>query len=446
MKYALTFGFWFVFQLVYSQTPAISYYGGVQLIMEKHCTSCHHKDGAAPFSLQSYEEVKRRANMIGYVTETGYMPPWKADASYSHFANERIMNQEEVLAIKQWIQGGFQKGNPKAAIKPTVFAAGSQMMRKPDLVLSMAKPYLIEGSGKATYIAYKIPFELPHDTFVNAIEFIPGNPVLVHHASCQVLEVADDVDVQAGPAYFEYGKEQRVNDAEDYAFFKLIGKNGQLPVEKYHYGWLPGSSPQQYPEGIGFRLPKKGVLIIRNLHYSPTPVPARDQSKLYLYYGSKPVTRSVGFAAFRPQKLYSDTTTWMIEADSIKRYKIQVRFHNDVSLLSINPHMHKLGQNVKVFAVSPSNDTIPLVYIPKWDFDWQEFYTFEKAVKIPAGSMLYGYAWFDNTSANPDNPFRPPQDVFFERGMDDTDEMMRLVVLYLPYQLGDELLHLDPTK
>lgn len=52
-------------------------------------------------------------------------------------------------------------------------------------------------------------------------------------------------------------------------------------------------------------------------------------------------------------------------------------------------------------------------------------------------------ALFDNTAANDQNPYSPPRNVYFERGMDDKDEMMRLVMLYLPYKEGDEAIVLE---
>jgi hypothetical protein len=105
--------------------------------------------------------------------------------------------------------------------------------------------------------------------------------------------------------------------------------------------------------------------------------------------------------------------------------------------------MHKLGKYFKVYCVTPAADTIKLVEIPDWDFNWQEFYRFKSIVKLPKGSVLRAEALFDNTAANNQNPHNPPRDVFFERGMDDKDEMMRLVMLYLPYKEGDELVVLE---
>jgi hypothetical protein len=122
---------------------------------------------------------------------------------------------------------------------------------------------------------------------------------------------------------------------------------------------------------------------------------------------------------------------------------VKVKFHNDASLISINPHMHLLGKYFISYAVTPDQDTIPLIEVKDWDFNWQDFYRFKHLVKIPAGSIVYAKGIFDNTAKNLHNPFQPPQDVYFERGMDDTDEMLRMVILYLPYQEGDEDLPLE---
>ena len=37
--------------------------------------------------------------------------------------------------------------------------------KNPDLVLKMEEPFEIPGNNKQTYICYKIPYELPSDTF-----------------------------------------------------------------------------------------------------------------------------------------------------------------------------------------------------------------------------------------------------------------------------------------
>ncbi len=415
-------------------------YAKLKPIIEKKCVSCHRENGYAPFGLENYNEIVKRKDFIKYVITNDYMPPWRANNNYRHFANSKALSKEEKSLILQWLNEGARIGPEKPTSNKKWYNEGSQVNQKPDLILSMKAPFTVPAINQNVYICYKIPFELKHDTFIKAIEFVPGNKSVVHHASYQIIEVADDVDVFSGPDFFQYDADtlNRVKDDHDYKYFNLIGKNGKMPKEVYHNGWLPGTSVQTYPSGIGFKMPKKGVLLIRNFHYSPTPIEQQDLSKFYIFFSSKPAIRNIGFAAFKPNNPTKDGK-WYIKAnDSNFAAHINVKFHNDVSLLNINPHMHKLGKYFKAYAVTSKNDTIPLVEIPKWDFNWQEFYRFEKMIKIPAGSVLHAEALYDNSAKNAANPYSPPKDVLFEWGMNDDSEMMRLVLLFLPYEMGDE--------
>src|SRR6185312_10416964 len=117
----------------------------------------------------------------------------------------------------------------------------------------------------------------------------------------------------------------------------------------------------------------------------------------------------------------------------------------DISILTINPHMHLLGKSFKAYALKPNGDTIRLISIPRWDFNWQYFYTFKKMVKIPKGSTIIAEGVYDNTKQNLNNPFSPPQLVRDNNGsMKATDEMFQFIVTYLPYKEGDEHISLEP--
>jgi hypothetical protein len=108
--------------------------------------------------------------------------------------------------------------------------------------------------------------------------------------------------------------------------------------------------------------------------------------------------------------------------------------------------MHQLGKSFKAYALTPTGDTIRLINIQNWDFNWQEFYRFKNIIKIPAGSVLHADAIYNNSTSNPNNPYQPPRDIKFEWGMNDDSEMMRLVLLYLPYQQNDEKISLEKSN
>jgi hypothetical protein len=45
---------------------------------------------------------------------------------------------------------------------------------------------------------------------------------------------------------------------------------------------------------------------------------------------------------------------------------------------------------------------------------------------------------YDNTANNPANPASPPKLVYSNGDMKSTDEMMTLLMVFLPYEKGDE--------
>ncbi|MGB3586366.1 MAG: cytochrome c, partial [Tunicatimonas sp.] len=91
--------------------------------------------------------------------------------------------------------------------------------------------------------------------------------------------------------------------------------------------------------------------------------------------------------------------------------------------------MHTLGQSFIAYAITPAGETIPLVRINDWDFNWQSTYVFREPLTIPERSIIYAEGAYDNTSNNPENPNVPPKTVTY--GWNTTDEMMNLIMYYL---------------
>ena len=58
-------------------------------IIYNNCTECHRPGQAAPFTLKSYNDVKKRARLITKVTEDQYMPPWHPVEGHGKFVDER---------------------------------------------------------------------------------------------------------------------------------------------------------------------------------------------------------------------------------------------------------------------------------------------------------------------------------------------------------------------
>jgi len=85
-------------------------------ILYRSCAGCHRPGEVAPFPLLTYQDAAKRAKLIATVTESRYMPPWKAEPGYGHFLNERRLTDEQIAMLKDWAAQGAPEGD--AADKP----------------------------------------------------------------------------------------------------------------------------------------------------------------------------------------------------------------------------------------------------------------------------------------------------------------------------------------
>jgi hypothetical protein len=104
-------------------------------------------------------------------------------------------------------------------------------------------------------------------------------------------------------------------------------------------------------------------------------------------------------------------------------------FKEDVELVSLLPHMHLRGKDFQYEVVYPDNKRETILSVPKYDFNWQSNYRFEKPLRLPAGSKIECTAHFDNSARNPNNP-DPKKLVLW--GEQTWEEMMIGFVDYYP--------------
>jgi len=406
------------------------------IIYEK-CTGCHRPGQAVPFPLITYKDVAKRSKTVRETVDKQIMPPWPADPGYSHFRDENYLTEDEISLIDQWVEEGAPIGDSSKIPPPPNFPMGSAI-GKPDVVLKI-KPYLVKGDNTDRFMVMKIPFELQKDTFIRAVEFVPGCKY-IHHVNGHVI-------------CYEEGRKKNVFDGE-YALntkdetresvFKkmsILNDDGTDPITiKSVTNYLPGVYGTMYPDGIGgFAVKKKGIIYLNDIHYGPSGEDVWDTSYVNIFFGAKPPERPVQEIQLGTLGISDIIPPLIIPPDTIMTFKSSAKILGDISILTINPHMHLLGKSFLAYAVKPNGDTVHLIQIKNWDFRWQYFYTFPKMLHIPAGSTINVIATMDNTTNNPNNPFHPPQMVEGRNGsMRTTEEMLQLIISYLPYQKGDE--------
>ncbi|MBN8574653.1 MAG: T9SS type A sorting domain-containing protein [Candidatus Kapabacteria bacterium] len=395
-------------------------------IIWKHCVSCHRDGEIAPFSLTNYEEVAENALTIAAVTKSRFMPPWKP-TQYARYADERGLTDDEIQILADWAAAGAPQGDPSKTPPLPVFPKGSQL-GIPDVVLSMPEEFTVKADFKDEYRNFVIPFSFSSDKNISAVEFRPGNPAVVHH----VLMWIDTT-----------GKARKMDAADPLPGYSGFGGAGFDDAIVLPAAWVPGAVPRFFPDKMGIRIPKNADLVMQ-IHYAPSGSVQKDQSTVNIFYSDDKSIRQIREATINPQNLAGGNSSFLVKAETINRFKGVLDVPYDFSLMSIAPHMHLIGTKAKSYAITPKGDTIKLIAIDDWDFNWQGSYTFKKLIKIPKGAKVYYEAEYDNTANNPLNPNNPPRVVRW--GENTTDEMFLCYffgILYLP---GDENISLETSN
>jgi hypothetical protein len=356
-----------------------TFHRDVEPLIQRHCQDCHREGGAAPFPLLGYDDVADHAEMIGEVVRRQRMPPWHASDAHGSFRNRRGLASDERALIDDWLRSGRVRGEREDAPPPRDFARGTWRIGEPDKVLKQVAPTRLPADGLIPYRYAVFPFVFAADTWVEAVEILPENPRVLHHANV---------------ARFELGK--------------AFSHDGFIT------GFVPGGDPMVLDPGTAMRIPKGSVLGLE-AHYVASGRPETDRVRIGLRFPKVPVTR-------RAEVIVAGNTRFTIPPGA-GAWRVAARrvVAGDSTVIGYCAHMHLRGRDMTFVARRPGAAPETLLMVPDYDFAWQASYRCRGDVRLPAGTLLEVFAHFDNSGFNPYNP-DPTAAVRF--GRQTHDEMM----------------------
>jgi hypothetical protein len=354
-------------------------------ILEKRCQDCHRPGEAAPMALMNFNDARPWAKAIRQAVITKKMPPWFADPSVGHFANDRSLSQAEIDTLIAWVDGGTKEGDVKDAPAPRKFVEGWNI-GKPDLVLQMPTAFDVPATGKIDYQYVIIPTGLTQDTWVSKIEVRPEARANMHHVIVHLREPGSKwfAEHQAGVVFIPARGE---------------GGGGATGLG----GYVPGEAFA--PEGTPHRatLIKAGSDLVLQLHYTANGTPASDRTRIGLMFTKEPPVEKVTGGAVPQFRIAIPPGD--------PNYKIS----GEITI----PHVR--GKSFEYKITRPNGETETILRVPKYDFNWQLTYFPAKPIHLPKGTKLEVTAWYDNSPNNPYNP-DPTKEVHW--GEQTWEEMM----------------------
>lgn len=377
------------------EAKAVTFNRDIAPIIFANCSCCHHPGEAAPFSLLTYDDVRRRSTQIVDVTGRRFMPPWLPVQDSHEFANARRLTDEQLETIRQWVKSGTVEGDAVDLPAAPTFASGWQL-GEPDLVLQ-SPAYTLEASGPDHFRNFVIPIEVKTPQWVEAIELRPTNPRATHHARLGVDRTVESIRRDAADPLPGYEGMAWGQDPD-----------GQLVT------WVPGMLPHRGAPGTAWRLYPKTSLVLHT-HMQTTGKPETVQFKIGIHFAKDAPT--VQPAILRIGSRNIDIAAGDAHYVVADEYVVPV----DLDARSIFPHAHSLCRQMKVTATLPDGSTKPLVEIKDFNEKWHDDYRFAEPVRLPKGTRIRTEFTYDNTDGNISNRHHPPVRTVY--GSNITDEM-----------------------
>lgn len=384
-------------------------------------------------SFLSYESTRPWAKAIRAAVLSRKMPPWPADPQFGRFLNDPTLTQSEIDTLVAWVDGGAAEGDAKDNPHPVAWAEGWNI--QPDVVVSMPKPIAIPARGVVELMDITLPGCFKTDTWVTAIEILPGNRSVVHHADLSF------VPHKRGVKYGVPQTEEQARDADGVAI-ERIHKDDDL--DSSLNGWeaiyVPGTAPANFGLHGGAKLIPAGSDFVIQMHYVANGTATTDQTRVaFTLAKEKPKYR---FLTLLPTALKNEKDFHIPAGDPNWETRTEIVFKQDAEIVWFLPHMHLRGKDMTYRLVYPTGKSWPTgesrtVLSVKYDFDWQLGYELESPIPAPRGTKVQVTAHFDNSANNRFNP-NPNRDVWW--GDMTWEEMM---IPFLGVIVDPDV---DPTK
>ena len=363
-----------------------TFYKDVLPILQANCQSCHRPGEVAPMSLLTYEQARPWARAIKAAVTSRQMPPWFADPSVGHFANERRLVDREIATLNAWVDAGAPAGNEADAPPAITFNSGWNI--KPDVVVEMPKAFELPARGTINYKYILVKTNFPTDMWITAAEMRPGDPAVLHHGKVWVRP--------PGSKWMENAVPGEAYESESHR--DILGRNAIEEGNDILGKFNPGLGAQSFDiEGAAKFVPKGSDLVFE-LHYTTSGKPASDISKVGLVLAKSDPAKRYFFHA-GPTALNLAIPPGEGAAEVVS----EITFGEDAQLVYAQPHMHLRGKDFELRVVTP--DKAPQTVLKgNFNFEWQMGYQYAEPIAMPKGSKLQLITHFDNSTANRFNP------------------------------------------
>ncbi len=391
-----------------SSQSDLTYAADVATIIQNNCQVCHRAGGIGPMSLVTYDDVRRYATRIREKVVTREMPPYyyDTDIGIQELKHDWRLSQEDINTVAAWVDQGAPLGNPDDMPPPPDLPATDDWtlvaeFGPPDIT-APSTPIDVPAAGLDLWhrpMVKMVGLPEGEERCIKALQVKPrGDAVtVVHHANTTFQRLQED------------GTFQGTGDrATEYAMGKLgeiipDGVCRVLPADT----WLRWDI-HMYPGGLGATAAKdviEGNVVDIGIWLHPADYEYEYKQDLISY-------------TFMEGK-----RDLMIPPNGLAMTQGFRSWDHPVRIDSFQPHGHLRLRSASLEIFYPATGRTEIIgMVSNWSATWHQSHIFEDHVAplVPVGAVVVMKQWFDNTSANPNNP---DPDQWVDYGSRTADEM-----------------------
>ena len=408
---------------------APTFHKNVVPFLHRHCQLCHAPGQAGPFNLLTYDDAVEWVELGIEELDARRMPPAQIESDLD-YAGPKSPTAAEIAMLRAWVAAGKPEGNvadtPRLEPLPD-YSAFQEDLGPPDIVIDLPEPTQLGAHGNDVYRNLVFRLNRAEDLHLRAFQFLPGNRRVVHHT---LIGYLPRPAVDEAVAKFGDRKGFHHPDDSGSGFWDMHGVGFRVPPPRddgqprsaFIGGFVPGVRATVAPPGANVVVPA-GCDILAQMHYVRTGKQETDSSRMGLWLAKEKPSKVMnviyvpGEFAVVPAGVtdFHVTGSWTIRQEA--------------DFVGIVPHVHQLARWIEVRAFPPDAEKpLLLLRVPQWDYNWQSAYYLREPQRFPAGTRFEAACSFDNSAANPHNPFDPPQNVWHNETIH--DEMLLPVLSF----------------
>jgi|CXWL01.1.fsa_nt_gi hypothetical protein len=247
--------------LTLRSTQVRTYFQSIEPVIRAKCLPCHAPGRSAPFSLSTYDQVRKHSDLIRVKAMTFSMPPTLGESDFGKLSKSSKMTDSEIVDLQKWMQAGMPRGigedRPTAPIM-------DWHLGKPTKTISLKSSSSVRTEGPRYWMTNVV--EVAIDGDLKAFDIVPEDRKALQ--SVTLAYITPDMSKVLPKIAESFGS---------------VSQIGAMPIG----AWAPGYKSWILPRDVGLRIPKGSRLIVQ-AHYQPLGRKTSPNMKLGLYFASSP--------------------------------------------------------------------------------------------------------------------------------------------------------------